>query len=201
MPGYAALAMTVVSIVGKAVLAWSQFHFGRRTGSAMLAANGTNMRGDVVTSTAVLVGLGCTFILGIPVIDRILALLVSVWIVRNAVTIFLEANSELMEGFSDHGVYRELFAAVRSVPGAGNPHRARLRRLGTSLIADLDIEVRARMSVAEAHAIAIRVESAIKDRIPDIYDVIVHVEPEGNEEDECFGLSPSGCGADEIPDP
>jgi len=56
------------------------------------------------------------------------------------------------------------------------------------LIIDLDIEVDPKMTVAESHKIARRVEKAIKDTLPDVYDVIVHIEPLGNVEDEKYGL-------------
>lgn len=194
LPGKASIVVTVISIGGKLALAWSQFHYAKKTGSTMLKANGVNMRGDVVTSSAVLVGLGLTFILGIPVIDRVLALLVSLWILKNAIGIFLEANAELMEGTPEYGVYDRVFQAVAAVPQAGNPHRARIRRLGTFLIADLDIEVDPAMTVAMAHDVALRVEASIKTSIPDIYDVIVHIEPVGNDEDERYGLSPESNG-------
>jgi cation diffusion facilitator family transporter len=191
MPGIAALVVTAVSIIGKLLLAWSQFAYGKRSGSALLLANGTNMRGDVVTSAAVLLGLGLGYLLGVPILDRILALLVSLWIIRNAIGIFMEANEELMDGSTDHGPYAEVFTAVSSVPEAGNPHRTRIRRLGGLLVVDMDIEVEPGKTVREAHEVAVRVEKAIKCRLPEVYDVIVHVEPRGNlEEDERFGLRP-----------
>ncbi|MFZ3109627.1 MAG: cation transporter dimerization domain-containing protein, partial [Rectinemataceae bacterium] len=57
------------------------------------------------------------------------------------------------------------------------------------LVVDLDIEVEPTMSVREAHEIAVKVENSIKDSLPDIYDVIVHIEPLGNVEEERFGLT------------
>ena len=191
MPSPIAIYVTIASIAGKLLLSWSQFHYGRKTGSSMLVANGKNMRGDVVISASVLAGLGFTFAFGLPVIDRVAALLVSLWIIKVAIGIFLEVNDELMDGSADESLYARLFEAVASVPGAGNPHRARMRRLGSSLVADLDIEVDSSLSVGEAHGIALGVEAAVKARIPEIYDVIVHVEPAGNEEEgERYGLRP-----------
>ena len=35
-----------------------------------------------------------------------------------------------------------------------------------------------------------RVEKAIKKSMPEVYDVIVHIEPRGNVEDEKYGLTP-----------
>jgi cation diffusion facilitator family transporter len=191
LPATIAIWVTLVSIAGKLLLAWSQFSIGKKAGSAMLIANGKNMRADVVTSVSVLVGLGASYLFDLPILDRILALLVSVWIMKNAVDIFLEANTELMDGTTDQGPYASVFAAVASVPGAGNPHRTRIRKLGTRLVVDLDIEVDPTLSVAKAHRIAMAVEQAIKASLPEVYDVITHVEPRGNlETEERYGLSP-----------
>lgn len=189
LPSPLALWITIVSIAGKLLLAWSQFYFGKKSGSSMLIANGKNMRGDVVTSSAVLVGLILTFVTKIPVMDKILAALVSLWIIKNAIEIFMEANTELMDGTNDHGPYKAIFDAIAKVPSAGNPHRVRLRRIGSMLIADMDIEVDPTMSVKKAHDIALSVETSIKESMPEVYDVIVHVEPRGNIEDEKFGLT------------
>jgi cation diffusion facilitator family transporter len=191
LPSAIAIAVTAVSIVGKLLLSWSQFRYGERAGSSMLIANGKNMRGDVVISSSVLVGLAFTYILRAPFLDRVTALLVSLWIIKVAAGIFREANTELMDGTEGAGPYREIFAAVSSVPGAGNPHRTRVRRLGTILVVDLDIEVEPELSVRAAHGIALGVERAIKRALPEVYDVIVHVEPRGNrEEDERYGVRP-----------
>ena len=190
LPSTLAILVTIVSIAGKLALSWSQFHYGKKAGSSMLTANGKNMRGDVVISASVLVGLGFAFILHMPILDRVTALLVSVWIIKVAAGIFREVNTELMDGTAGEGPYGEIFQAVSSVPGAGNPHRTRVRKLGFLLVIDLDIEVEGDMSVAAAHDIAVAVERAIKKALPEVYDVIVHIEPRGNDEDERFGVRP-----------
>ncbi|MCE5256529.1 MAG: cation diffusion facilitator family transporter [Spirochaetaceae bacterium] len=190
MPSMISIWVSVISIIGKLALAWSQFHYGKVADSSMLIANGKNMRGDVVTSVGVLVGLVITYITKIPVMDKILAALVAIWIIKNAISIFMEANTELMDGSSDPGPYQLLFKAIREVPEAGNPHRVRLRKIGSMLMVDLDIEVDSAMKVKDAHTIALRVEEAIKKDMPEVYDVIVHIEPRGNVEDERYGLTP-----------
>jgi len=189
LPSTMAIWVTIASIGGKLALSWSQFHFGRKSGSPMLIANAKNMRGDVVTSAAVLVGLGLTYLTGLAVMDEILGALVALWILKNAVEIFMEANTELMDGTNSREPYREIFAAIAKVPSVDNPHRVRLRRVGSMLIIDLDIEVDPAMTVYESHKIALKVEKAIKESLPDVYDVIVHIEPLGNVEDEKFGLT------------
>jgi cation diffusion facilitator family transporter len=191
LPSTLAVAVTAISIVGKFLLSWSQYYYGKKAGSSMLVANAKNMRMDVVISVSVLVGLGFIFVFKLPILDRVTALLVSLWIIKVASGIFREANTELMDGTEGEGPYGEIFAAVASVPGAGNPHRTRVRKLGSLLVVDLDIEVEPELTVKAAHDISIGVERAIKRALPEVYDVIVHIEPRGNtEEDERYGLRP-----------
>jgi cation diffusion facilitator family transporter len=189
VPGKAALIVTCISIVGKILLSWSQYLFGKKAGSEMLKANAKNMAGDVVTSAGVLAGLGFSLLFNIGAIDLITAILVGIWVIKNAVGIFLGANAELMDGTTDDAAYKALFAAVRTVPEAGNPHRTRMRRIAGFWDIDIDIEVDPGLTVREAHEIACKVENAVKDKIDGVFDIMVHVEPTGNEQTEGYGLT------------
>jgi cation diffusion facilitator family transporter len=188
VPGIAAVIVTLISIGGKLFLAWSQYLFGEKAGSAMLKANAKNMAADVIISAGVLAGLGLSIILGIGLIDSVAALLVGLWVIKSAIGVFLEANTELMDGGSGAELYRTVFEAVHTVPGAGRPHRARMRRIAGFWDIDIDIEVDPLLTVRDAHTIASQVEGAIKERIEGVYDIMVHVEPAGNREQEGYGL-------------
>ncbi|MDR1857835.1 MAG: cation diffusion facilitator family transporter [Treponema sp.] len=189
VPSLAALVVTVVSIAGKLLLAWSQHLFGKKADSPMLKANAKNMSADVLLSAGVLIGLGLSMILGIGVIDSWAAALVGLWVIKSALGIFMEANLELMDGGSYRAYYQVVFEAVNSVEGAGNPHRVRMRRIAGLWDIDIDIEVPPNKTVIEAHWIAYKVENAIKARVENVYDIMIHVEPEGNLENEGYGLS------------
>lgn len=197
LPGTLAIIITIVSICGKIILALSQFIIGKKTQSSMLIANGKNMRNDIIMSCGVLVGLILTFALNLPIADRFVAVLISFWIFKTAIEIFLETNRELMDGVDDNSIYSQIFAAVKEVKGAGNPHRARVRKLASFYVLDMDIEVPGNMTVYDAHKIAQAVETSIRTKIDNIYDVVIHIEPEGNAEDECFGLNEATIKNDE----
>ena len=189
VPSMPAIVVTVVSIAGKLLLAWSQYLFGKKAGSPMLRANAKNMSADVLLSAGVLVGLGFSMFFNIGVIDLWAAGLVGLWVIKSALGIFIEANTELMDGGSDKAHYKVLFDAVNSVEEAGNPHRVRMRRIAGRWDIDIDIEVPPNKTVIEAHRIARNVEKAIKARVKDVYDIMIHVEPAGNMENEGYGLS------------
>ena len=184
IPSPLAIIVTVISIFGKLLLAWHQKSIGRKTSSEMLKANGRNMQNDVLISVSVLIGLFFTFILKVPVIDPIAALLVSIWILKVGFEIFMKSNLDLMDGVSDCNIYNEIFSAIDRVEGAYNPHRVRARKIGDKIMVGVDLEVDGEISLQKAHDIAHQVESSIKSSIDNIFDVAIHVEPLGDKTKE-----------------
>lgn len=189
-PSTLAIWVTLISIAGKLALSSLLYRTGKKVDSPMLTANARNMRNDILISLSVLISLIFTLWLKQPIIDRIIALIISGFIMFSAFKIFMKSNIDLMDGIDDPGLYREIFEAVRQVDGAYNPHRVRARKIGYHHMINLDIEVNGFLSVKEAHQIAQKVEESIKMNLPNVYDVMVHVEPVGNEEeDEKYGLT------------
>lgn len=187
---FIAIFVSIFSICGKVFLAFYKFHAGKKIDSHLLIADAKNMRNDVVLSSGVLIGLFIGKIGDWWWVDAVTALLVSFWILKVAFSIFKESDLELMEGHNNYDDYRLLFKAVKEVPEAVNPHKVRIRKMGILLIVDLDIEVDGNLSVKEGHAIATKVENAIRKNMEKIYDVQVHLEPIGNcQENECYGVT------------
>ncbi len=184
LPSAIAIYVTVFSIIGKLLLALYQYKQGKRVSSSLLTANAINMRNDVIISAGVLVGLAATFILRLPILDTITGLIISLFIIKSSVGIFMESSVELMDGVKDMSVYDKIFEAVDRVPGASNPHRVRSRQMGNAYMIDLDVEADGNLSLAEAHAIADAVEKSIKESVENVYDIVVHIEPRGRHHDE-----------------
>ncbi|MBQ5537455.1 MAG: cation transporter [Treponema sp.] len=192
-----AIIAASISIAGKSLLTASQFALGKKSQSPMVMANAKNMKSDILMSAAVLAGLVLSKVFALPVLDPVAALLISVCVIKSAAEIFLETNRELMDGNTDDELYRSLFRAAMEVSGVSNPHRARIRKISSHYDIDLDIEVDAGMTVHEAHEIAEQVEDAVKAAIPDVYDIMVHVEPAGHaghHPAEQFGISMDSVG-------
>ncbi len=190
MPDHVAIYIIILSIIGKYLLSVYLKKVGKEVDSAMLIANSRNMQNDVIISLSVLIGLVFVFVLQMPVIDVITALLVSVYIMYVAFRIFMQTNRDLMDGVDDEGIYRKIIEQVKSVKGAANPHKIRVRKMAHLYQIVLDVEVDGTLPLEKAHEISALVEKNIKDNIQNVYDVMVHVEPIGNcEEDEVFGVS------------
>jgi len=189
-PGRLAIWVTLISILGKFFLTLLLSRTGKKVESTMLIANAKNMRNDILLSLSVLASLIFTMVLKEPLIDRIIALLISLFIMYTGFKIFMKSNIDLMDGIDNTEVYDKLFQSVHSVEGAHNPHRVRARKIGHYYMINLDIEVDPDLPVKKAHDIAKNVENSIKSNLRNIYDVMVHVEPLGNlEEDEKYGIT------------
>ncbi len=184
MPSLLAIYITIVSIIGKLLLSWHQTRKGKLTGSTMLIANGKNMQNDVIISCSVLVGLVFIYILKMPILDTICALVVSLWVLWVAFKIFRETSLVLMDGIKDCTIYEKIFDAIEAVEGAHHPHRVRARHIGDKLMIVIDLEVEGDMTLRRAHEIAHQVEFAIKSKIMNVFDVVIHIEPLGDHIEE-----------------
>ena len=71
--------------------------------------------------------------------------------------------------------------------------RARIRKMAGSYDIDLDVEVDPELSIYEAHELSELVEEAIRKELPEVYAVMIHVEPKDSclhQREEEFGLNP-----------
>ncbi|PIE97641.1 MAG: cation transporter [Treponema sp.] len=191
LPHQLAIYVTIASIVMKLILAFNQHLMGKKANSPMIIANAKNMASDVLISASVLAGLVVSVIFELPFFDPVIAIIVSLFIVKTAVQIFLDFNSEIMDGNKNEELYKQLFEAVLEVDGAKNPHKARIRKMSNLLDIDLDIEVDKDLTVLEAHHISEEVAKNINIKLKNVYDVVIHIEPYGMGEQyaEQFGLS------------
>ncbi len=190
---FLAVVAALISIAGKGLLALTQYYYGRKANSDIVKANAQNMKNDIIMSAGVLVGLTLSTVLRRPILDPVVALLVGLWIIKNASVLFFDMNMELMDGNTDSSLYTKLFDAVAGVEGVSNPHGARIRKIASRWDIDLHIEAAPSLTLFDAHELSEKVEDAIREAISDVYSVTIHIEPEGSDlhqRTEEYGLSP-----------
>lgn len=64
-----------------------------------------------------------------------------------------------------------------TVPGVGGIEKCKVRKMGVEFYVDLHVMVEADLTVREGHAIAHAVKDSLRDKLPAIADVLVHIEP------------------------
>ncbi len=179
-PSWITLYAALASILVKEWLYWFTLAYARRIRSDMLRANAWHHRSDAISSVVVLVGIGGT-LAGLPYLDAVAAFIVAVMIVRIAWELGFEAVRELV----DTGLEPERLAAVREtilkVGGVRDLHMLRTRSLGGTISTDVHVLVDPYISVSEGHLISVKVEQELKNRVDEIEDVTVHIDPEDDD--------------------
>ena len=177
-PGWIAVFAALVSIVCKeSIYRWTAT-IGRRVKSPALAANAWHHRMDALSSLPVLIAVaGARVFPSWSFLDRVGAVIVSIFILHASIKIIWPGLSELI----DAGAPTETRNKIRDIAlkntGVLQVHDIRTRYISTSIQVDLHIVVEGSITVREGHDIADDVRARIIDAIPEVLDVIVHVDP------------------------
>ncbi len=168
---FVVMALTLIINVG---VSSYEYVLGRRLKSSILVADSLHTRSDVFASLGVILGLFAVR-MGYPLADPIIALFICALIIHTGLEIIRESSTALL----DRAVIDEqvIVNLARSVEGVCNCHAVRTRGMAEEIYVDLHIEVDASLSMELAHEVGVDVERAIKSRIPEVRDVVVHLEP------------------------
>lgn len=151
-----------------------------KTKSSSLKADAWHHRSDAITSLLAFIGISIAIYMGegYETADDWAALLASGFIVYNAFLIFRPALGEIM----DEHVYDDLIVDIRkvakTVSGVQGTEKCFVRKTGMSFHVDLHLTVKGEISVKKGHDIAHEVKNAIQNEMPEIADVLIHIEPE-----------------------
>ncbi len=169
----------LASIVAKSVLSTFKFRYGRRLGSESLIADGWNDTVDILSGAAALIAVGFT----IANLQRFLAAdhyggaAVGIIVIFLGVRVVRETSLHLTDTMPDAPQMRQIRVVAQTVPGALGVEKCFARKTGLKWHVDLHLEVDPNMTVRESHDIATQVRIRIKEELPWVADVMVHVEP------------------------
>jgi cation diffusion facilitator family transporter len=151
---------------------------GRELGSDVLVSDALHTRADILTSIAVIVTLAAVK-LGYPIVDSIASLLIALFIGYAAVQILRESARVLSDGTAIPT--REIERVVLAIRGVKECHQIRSRGRADDIHIDLHILVDREMDVHKAHHLSYAIENKIKRDFAGVTDVVVHIEPVGEE--------------------
>lgn len=178
-PGYIALIAALVSIVAKEILFRYTIMVGHRENSQSVIANAWHHRSDAFSSLGTALGIGGAILLGPgwTVLDPIAAVIVSVFIIKVALELFMPAINELLEKSLPEEVEAEIVDTIMMTPGVSDPHNLRTRRIGNNYAIEIHIRVDGAMPVCDAHELTKLIENRLRERFGGDTHVNIHVEP------------------------
>ncbi|UUC45107.1 cation diffusion facilitator family transporter [Flavobacterium cerinum] len=172
-------------IVLGAIIIWKEISFrmvykkGIQTNSSSLKADAWHHRSDAITSLAAFIGISIALIFGkgYESADDWAALFASFFILYNSYLIFRPALGEIM----DEHFYDDLIEEIRTVSigveGVMDTEKCFIRKSGMKYHVDLHAVVNAYLTVKEGHEIAHRLKDTLKERIPELGHILIHIEP------------------------
>jgi cation diffusion facilitator family transporter len=149
---------------------------GRDVRSRAVATDAWHHRADAITSAFAATGIGIAVLGGYPRADAIAALGAALVILFNAYRLLMPPLHELMDVVPSDTVEQARRIAGQ-VPDVAGVEKVLARKVGLRYLVDMHIEVDPAMSVRHSHEVAHAVKDAIRLAMPNVEDVLVHIEP------------------------
>ncbi len=187
-PNWFALVVAAFSIVSKEWIYHYTMRCAKKYRSKLLRANAWHSRSDAISSVIVFIGvLGA--MAGLDYLDAVAAVGVAAMIVKIGWDLAWHSISELIDTALDAEHVEYIRKTIEAVPGVVDLHMLRTRRMGADALVDVHIQVESHLSVSEGHQISETVRQTLIQEIEDVSDVMVHIDPENDENaTPCGGL-------------
>ena len=181
VPTLLPLIAAVVSIVVKEGMFQYTMHYAKKLDSAAFKADAWHHRSDAISSVGSFIGIGMAK-LGFPIMDPIASLLICVLILKVAFDISRDAVYKMLDTSGDKAFEQRLRTFIEAQDGVRRIDLLRTRQFGNRIYVDLEIAVKADISLRDAHRIAERVHGAVEKEFPKVKHVMIHVNPEDEQD-------------------
>ena len=169
--GYLALGVMIFTAAVNEVMARLKIYFGKKEGSVSLLSDGVHSKLDVYTSLAIIAGLLLNQYWLYA--DALLALLMGLYIIKEAFVIGREAISSLL----DVSAGEEMDKKIMSIAKAENIEVASLKtqKKGSAITANLEIVLPDKLKVAEAAKISNNLREKLIQAIESLQYVAIQI--------------------------
>jgi cation diffusion facilitator family transporter len=175
------LLVLIVVVVTKEVL----FRFVRREAetidSAAVHSDAWHHRNDAITSLAAAAGITVSLIggPGYEKADDVAAIAAAFIIAFNGVRLIRPSLNELMDSSASPELVEDIRQTAAAMPGVEGVEKCLVRKAGHLYYVDMHVEVAALMTVERSHLIAHDVKDKVREKFPNVRDVLIHIEPAG----------------------
>ncbi len=173
------LWVLIASILIKELIYRYLKHKNKDLKSNAMLAEATHNRSDAITSFMALVGIAISIYGGPKYIsaDAYASLVASLIIAYNSIRIFRPAFNEIMDAAPSRDIIEKIKSIAENVPRVNEVEKCQVRKMGMKYLVDMHVYVNGNLSVEEGHDISHRVKDAIRENLPEVSDVLIHIEP------------------------
>ena len=171
-----AIGLSLIATLMNGALSWMLMTKARDTGSLALEGDAKHLLSDVISSMGVALGLYLGQFFGVPVLDPVIALIVSAMVLRLGFGLVLKSGGGLMDVSCPETEEKIRKLMDRHETRFVDYHNLKTRRSGNRVFAELHLSLDGGLSVQEAHDFTDHLEWDVENELPDV-DLIIHVEP------------------------
>lgn len=174
---------TIFVLIG--IIIWKELSYryvlskGEKTNSLSIQADAWHHRSDAISSLIALFGISLSLLFGpaFSKADDWAAIAASLFIVYNAYIIFRPALGEILDEHNHHELIDKIKIMETHIVGVQGIEKCLVRKTGMTYLVDLHLEVAGSISVNEGHRIAHEFKDYLQGQLPEIIDVLIHIEP------------------------
>lgn len=171
--------VALVSLVIKEGLFYWTRKVALQTRSDLLMANAWHHRTDSISSLAVAIALVAIW-LGGPewrILDDIVSVVLGSYLAVEAGKIIWKSTADLLDTAPRREIVDDLREHILTTPGAIAYHDFRVRKIGDYYEVNLHLQIQPDLTIQQGHDIASEVRDILKYAHPEVFNVLVHVEP------------------------
>lgn len=178
-PAWYTLLVLIIVIPLKETMFRVIHRIGTRIGSTSLRSDAWHHRTDAMTSVAAFVGISIALIggEGYESADDWAALAVCSLIALNGGRLLVGALNEIMDAAAPEHMQEFVRKIAAETDNVVYVEKCRMRKSGLGVFMDIHVVVDGDISVRQGHDIAHHVQTRLHDAVPEIRDVVVHIEP------------------------
>jgi cation diffusion facilitator family transporter len=183
LPPQTPRAFTLFVLIAVVVLKETLFRFvSREAGSVqsiVVYADAWHHRSDAVTSLAAALGISVALVGGprFSFADDAAAIVAGLIIAWNGSKLLGPALNELMDAAPNAALVAHIKSVASRVAGVQRIEKCIARKAGFEYFVDMHVEVDPHLTVRQAHEIAHHVKDRVRQEVPAVHDVLVHIEP------------------------
>ena len=154
---------------------------GKAVDSSAVRTDAWHHRSDAITSVAAGIGISVALIggKGFEAADDVAAIAAAGVIAWNGWHLLRPALNELMDAAPSREIIDQIRQIAKDTPGVDSVEKCIVRKVGYQYFVDMHVQVDPQMTVLRSHEIAHAVKNKVRNTMPAVNDVLVHIEPLG----------------------
>jgi len=187
------IGVMVVSIVITAGLVWFLNYVADKTNNMVIKADALHYKTDLYTNSAVLIAIAVVYFTGFELVDPILGILISIYMIYSAYPIVKEGVLMLLDVAIEEDEIKMIKEILDNEKEINGYHYLKTRAAGSNVFISVHIVLTPDIKLYDAHLIGDKIEAKIREAFEKIEKkahILIHLDPyddaEMNKQEDFF---------------